>query len=114
MDYEVGRILGALDRLDMRSSTAVVFHSDHGWKLGEHGDWSKCTNWLLSFNHIIFDSSPQSKWHISARPRNLCVSVVCRELDARVPLLIRAPWIAASAGASTLAFAELVDLYCLI
>eukprot|EP01050_Picozoa_sp_SAG11_P013773 SAG11_NODE_1633_length_4542_cov_4.532298_2_plen_240_part_00 len=49
-----------------------------GLKLGEHGDWSKCTNW---------------------------------EIDARVPLIIRAPWLRASIGARTNAIAELVDLY---
>ena len=58
--------------------------SDHGWKLGEHGDWSKCTNW---------------------------------ETDARVPLLIRAPWITPAVdvpkgdAASTMAMGELVDLF---
>ena len=26
----------------LHSNTAVLFHADHGWKLGEHGDWSKC------------------------------------------------------------------------
>ena len=56
----------------------VVADADHGWKLGEHGDWSKCTNW---------------------------------ELDARVPLIIRAPWITASLGQRTWAFAELIDIF---
>ena len=46
--------------------------------MGEHGDWSKCTNW---------------------------------ELDARVPLIIRAPWLSSSIGLRTGAMAELVDLY---
>eukprot|EP00039_Didymoeca_costata_P020866 m.342679 g.342679 ORF g.342679 m.342679 type:complete len:552 (-) comp21706_c0_seq1:1-1656(-) len=78
MDFEVGRILDTLEELDLHDNTAVLFHSDHGWKLGEHGDWSKCTNW---------------------------------ELDTRVPLLIRAPWIPQSLGARTMAFAELIDMF---
>ena len=47
MDHEVGRVLDALDALGLAEDTAVLFHSDHGWKLGEHGDWSKCSNWEL-------------------------------------------------------------------
>lgn len=45
LDFQVGRILEALDELGLTDSTAVLLHGDHGWKLGEHGDWSKCTNW---------------------------------------------------------------------
>eukprot|EP01046_Picozoa_sp_COSAG06_P033177 COSAG06_NODE_3367_length_5442_cov_3.104810_9_plen_116_part_00 len=33
-DHEVGRILGELDTLGFASNTAVLFHADHGWKLG--------------------------------------------------------------------------------
>ena len=45
---------------------------------GEHGSWSKSTNF---------------------------------ELDVRTPLIIRAPWISESVGKTTLALAELVDLF---
>ena len=35
MDFEVGRMLDALSHLRLEDSTAILFHSDHGWKLGE-------------------------------------------------------------------------------
>jgi iduronate 2-sulfatase len=36
LDAQVGLLLAALDSLDLRKNTIVVFHSDHGWLLGEH------------------------------------------------------------------------------
>jgi iduronate 2-sulfatase len=44
MDAQVGRILAALDRLNLRQNTIVVFLSDHGYHLGDHGGlWMKQT-----------------------------------------------------------------------
>jgi iduronate 2-sulfatase len=41
MDGQVGRIIDELERLGLRESTAIVFISDHGYHLGEHGFWQK-------------------------------------------------------------------------
>ena len=41
LDANVGRILDALDRLELADSTIVVFASDHGYLLGERGQWMK-------------------------------------------------------------------------
>ena len=44
MDAQVGRILDELKRLGLDKNTIVVLWGDHGWKLGEYGNWCKHTN----------------------------------------------------------------------
>jgi arylsulfatase A-like enzyme len=42
MDQEIGRILDTLDRLGMAENTIVVFSTDHGHFIGQHGLTAKC------------------------------------------------------------------------
>ena len=42
IDAEVGRLLRHLERLGRRDNTVVVFNSDHGELLGDHGFVEKC------------------------------------------------------------------------
>jgi uncharacterized sulfatase len=43
LDANVGRLLDAVDRLGLANNTIVIFISDHGYHLGEHGQWMKQT-----------------------------------------------------------------------
>ena len=42
-DAQVGRILDALDETGLAGNTIVLFTSDHGYHMGEHGHWQKTT-----------------------------------------------------------------------
>ncbi|MFV2068032.1 MAG: sulfatase [Pirellulales bacterium] len=42
-DAQVGRILDALDATGLADNTIVLFTSDHGYHMGEHGYWQKTT-----------------------------------------------------------------------
>ncbi|OXB75222.1 UNVERIFIED_CONTAM: hypothetical protein H355_016955, partial [Colinus virginianus] len=44
LDTQVGLLLNALDDVGLSNSTIVVFTADHGWSLGEHGEWAKYSN----------------------------------------------------------------------
>lgn len=43
VDAQIGRVLGRLRETGLDRNTLVVFLSDHGYHLGEHGHWQKQT-----------------------------------------------------------------------
>ena len=48
VDYEIGRLLDALDKSGYAGNTHIILWSDHGWHLGEKEHWGKWTGWERS------------------------------------------------------------------
>ncbi len=61
MDQQVGRLTAALERLNLKDNTIVVFISDHGYNLGEHDCWSKVSLWEGSVRVPMIISYPDNK-----------------------------------------------------
>jgi iduronate 2-sulfatase len=51
MDAQLGRVLDELDRLELSKNSIIVLWGDHGWHFGDHGMWTKHTNYEQA-NHI--------------------------------------------------------------
>lgn len=57
-DAQIGRVLGELERLGLRDNTIVVLWVDHGYKLGENGQWCKHDNYELATRVPLIVSVP--------------------------------------------------------
>ncbi|XP_071951486.1 iduronate 2-sulfatase-like [Antedon mediterranea] len=118
IDYEVGRLLSALDEAGLADNTIITFKGDHGWQLGEHEDWAKfslfneATRVPLFFHIPGVTTKKQKKQGETFQFINTLKDTKLKEKHLKRLNDLTAPKKSSiSADLTTDAFVELVDLF---
>ncbi len=75
LDHNVGLVLDALDRSGQGDRTAVIYTSDHGDMLGDHGFWAKSVMYDGSAAVPLILSEPGSRAQTAAQTAQAAPSV---------------------------------------
>lgn len=67
MDATLGRVLAELDRLKLRANTYVIFLSDNGWFIGDHGFTSKVLPYETSMRVPMIAAGPGVRRGVESR-----------------------------------------------
>jgi len=58
LDAQVGKVLDAINKLELGKNTIIIFTSDHGYHAGEHGQFGKWTNFEVGARVPLMISGP--------------------------------------------------------
>ncbi len=88
IDAQVGKLLDKLDELDIADNTIIVLWGDHGWHLGDHGQWCKHTNFEQATKAPLIFAAPGYKGGQKAVTMSEFVDIfptLCELADLDVP-----------------------------
>jgi arylsulfatase A-like enzyme len=102
MDSQVGRVLEELDKLGLRENTIVIVWGDHGWHLGDLGQWCKHTNFEIATRAAMMISVPKMN-HAGAKTAALV------EFVDIYPTLCELSGLSLPEGLEGMSFAPLLD-----
>jgi iduronate 2-sulfatase len=61
VDAQIGRVLQALEDSGLAGNTIVILWGDHGWHLGDHGQWCKHSNYEEAARIPLIVAGPGAK-----------------------------------------------------
>jgi len=61
VDALVGQLLDSLEQIGIADDTMVILWGDHGWYLGDYGDWCKHTNYEVATHVPMIIAAPGMK-----------------------------------------------------
>ncbi|KAI1300194.1 Iduronate 2-sulfatase [Halotydeus destructor] len=70
VDSLFGLVMSQLEVTGLLDSTNVVMTSDHGWQLGEHGEWGKYSNFEAALKVPLIISTPETRERGGSRVRD--------------------------------------------
>lgn len=71
VDAQIGRVIQSLADFDLDHNTIVVLWGDHGWYVGDFGDWCKHTNYEVATRVPLIISIPESLEGTRGRTKGL-------------------------------------------
>ena len=80
-EAQIGRVLDALESTGLARNTIVIVWGDHGFHLGEHGLWTKTTNYEADTRVPLIVATPDG------RPRGVHTSALVELLDVSPTLV---------------------------
>lgn len=98
-DAQAGRVLAALNNTGLATNTIVVVWGDNGYHLGEHGLWSKTTNYEADTRVPLIFATPDN------RPRGVRTYALVELLDI-YPTLVELCGLPANAKLEGRSFAD--------
>lgn len=70
-DWNVGRLIEALDKSNYSENTIVILISDNGYHCGEKNHWEKSTLWDIADKVPVVIRTPQTKGSVCSNPVSL-------------------------------------------